>query len=354
MTAVEVVIAVHSESRPIERAVRSVLAAGKEARALVVVHGMPIEPIARRLEGLDGGRIRLIRHDDGRRSPAGPRNAGFTAAEGPYVSVLDSDDELDPEALDTALRRIEETGVEVCILPQRNAGGPQMETPLVRAGRARVLDVVRDRLFTRTGPLCVMPADLARDLMPLYDTRFRNGEDISASARIWAAHTCVYVRTDPGNVMHHDADDRVTSRGTLRLDDVLEAPTAIASDAWVGALSPMLRQSLAAKMIRVHLLGVLDRADVRDETEARLAQACLSAWLDVSRAATRGLSRSDRRVLDAVAVADPQRIRAALDARNAAGRLSRLMPRNPLRLLDRDGDLRRLLVYRAYRRAERG
>ena len=98
---VDLVIAVHTPTRPIARAVRSALSAGRSARVTVVCHNVDRADIAAVLDGLaDDDRVRLIELRDGLFSPSGPFNAGLDAADATWVSIMGSDDELEPGALD--------------------------------------------------------------------------------------------------------------------------------------------------------------------------------------------------------------------------------------------------------------
>ena len=71
---VDLVIAVHSTERPIERAVRSVLAhTDAPTRVTVAVHEVDPTGISDRLGDLArDDRVRLLPYSDGLRSPAGP------------------------------------------------------------------------------------------------------------------------------------------------------------------------------------------------------------------------------------------------------------------------------------------
>lgn len=346
------IIAVHSRHRPIRRAVSSVLAASESANALVVAHGIDPDQISANLVGLDSARIRVMRHVDGVESPAGPFNAGVAAATATYVTVLGSDDELEPGSLDAAQRRLRAADADICILPLRHANGVRVESPLIRPGRTGALDVVRDRVFSRTAPLCVMPREIANAIHPMFDPRFRSGEDIAAGVRLWTGWRSTYHRADPGYVIHDDAADRVTARVSLDVREALHAPSALASEDWVAALAPRVRQSLAAKMIRVHLLGILTARDALREEELDAAQSFIDAWIHLAPGALRSLPTVERRIIDRISLRDAAGVSASVAQREGAGARTRLLTRNPLRALDRDGVLRRYLAYRAYRRQD--
>src|SRR5690606_4241473 len=118
---VDVVVAVHTESRPVARAVSSVLANHAPVRATVVCHHVPAERIAAALGDLPerartaGHEVRLVEHADGVPSPAGPFNKGLDLAEAPYVALLGSDDRLAPGALDSWLALAAATDADAVI-----------------------------------------------------------------------------------------------------------------------------------------------------------------------------------------------------------------------------------------------
>src|SRR5699024_6411935 len=108
---VDVVVAVHTPERRVERAVLSVVLTEAPVRVTVVCHGTPLEPIAERLGVLaEDPRVRLLPFTDGVPSPAGPFNAGLDAATAPWVSVLGSDDVLEVGAIDSWLALAGRTG----------------------------------------------------------------------------------------------------------------------------------------------------------------------------------------------------------------------------------------------------
>jgi len=351
--SIDVIVAVHNTQRPIRRAVASVLAASTSSRALVVAHGVDPDRISAHLVGIDQERVRVIGFVDGVASPAGPFNAGMAAATAPYLTVLGSDDELEPGSLDVALQRLRRSsGAQICILPVKHATGERVETPLVRPGHIGDLDVVRDRVFTRTAPLCVMPREVALAVHPMFDPRFRSGEDINAGVRLWTSWRCIYHRADPGYLIHDDVTDRVTTQAALDLQQALAAPSALGAEPWVAALDPRVKQSLAAKMIRVHLLGILTVKSTLRDHEIAIARRFIGTWTALAPGALRSLPIVERRIVDALQRGGAEDVTVAISRRESTGAMSRLLTRNPLRSLDRDGVLRRYLTYRAYRRLD--
>lgn len=95
---IDVVIAIHSTSRPLQRAVEScsVDRSGPIVRVTVVCHNISALEILQTYKPIDQVIIRFLELHDGRNSPAGPKNAGLDAATAPYICMLDSDDYLEP------------------------------------------------------------------------------------------------------------------------------------------------------------------------------------------------------------------------------------------------------------------
>lgn len=358
--SVEVVIAVHTLSRPIRRAVESVLAASPtgRSRALVVAHGVDAADIRGALAELDPDRVDVLPFADGIPSPAGPFNHGVASARADFVTVLGSDDSLEAGALDAALARADEDDADTVILPVRSALGAATHTPLVRPFHHGVVDPVRDRLFTRTAPLALVRREIAQHHAPVFDPAFRTGEDIEFGARLWSQTRVAYHRADPGYVVHADQRDRVTDAAIVDLTLAQAAPIALASRAWIGQLRPHVLRSLAAKMLRVHVLGTLGlrlaHAEPLSDAEADAVAQTVDTWLLCVPDAARDLPRSEQDLVDTLRYArDDAQIREAHARARAAATIPRLVPRQPWRLFARDSTLRRYALYAMYAKTTR-
>lgn len=355
---IEVVIAVHTTTRPIRRAVESVLSGGTAAAAIVVAHGIPPEDIESLLAGLlDGGRVRVVGFNDGIRSPAGPFNYGLSVARADYVTVLGSDDRFEPGALDAAIARARADQADAVILPIRLVDVPRLRSPLARRGRTARLDPVKDRLYGRTAPLAAMRRSLVDQFAPVFDPAFVTGEDLEFGARVWSLAATSYAHLDPAYVIGVDAADRVT-QGDVELHRALGAARALADKAWVSALDSRRRRALATKIIRVSVLGGLtarvgDPAPITPE-ECELAAETRRRWLALAPAAENVLPVADRRVLDSCRVGvDDVTLRSAIARRAAAGPVSRNITRNPFLAFSGDSVLRRYAIYARLRREEK-
>ena len=356
--AVQVVIAVHSTTRPVRQAVESVLEAGKDAAALVVAHEVAPEAISSLLAGLlDDGRVRVVGFSDGIRSPAGPFNHGLALADAEFVSILGSDDRLERGALDASLSRAREDGADAVILPIRLPDEFRVRSPLTRPGRTAGLDPVKDRLFGRTAPLALMRRTVVERFAPVFDPDFETGEDLEFGARLWSTVAVSYGHLDPAYSGGVDAADRVTDQDP-DLRRTLPAALALAEREWVAALDGRVRRSLATKILRVSVLGALTLR-ARDPrplgaAEIQLVTDARRRWLAVAAAAEASFPLADRRLLDTcVPGVDDAALRAAVLRRAGASLPARTLTRNPLVAFGRDTVLRRYAVYARFRREER-
>lgn len=321
---VEVVIAVHDASRAIDRAVRSALDSRARLRVTVVCHGLERGRIAERLGPLaDDPRVRLIEHHDGVPSPTGPFNAGLDAATGRFTSVMGSDDELEPGAIDAWLRVADRDGADAVIPPLRHAGGAPIPTPPARPLRRRRLDAVADRLHYRSAPLGLVSRARFGDLRMAVGPRV--GEDLDYSGRLWTSGARISLaRRAPAYLVHDDAATRVTF--TPRpIDDELAYLPLLMSAPWLAGAAVDQRTAWAVKMWRINVFGALFyRSEHGWAAEDRHALAELAGALAAfAPGALERLSRLDRDLVDAVldeSVADVELNRRAVARRRFASR----------------------------------
>lgn len=348
--AIDLVIAVHSAERPVERAVASALAGAESVsvRVTVVCHDLDPAIVAARLGALaDDPRVRLLEHRDGIRSPSGPFNAGLDAATGEWVAIMGSDDGLEPGALAAWLARAAETRADA-VLPRivrRDGAGRDapVATPAARPGRRAGLDGARDRLAYRSAPLGLLRRALVGALR--FGGGLPQGEDVLFSARLWFSGAAIALDDGPAYVVHDDARDRVTfaprpiGESLAFIDEVLD-------DRWFRALPAAARDALGAKLLRINVLGeFVNRPDPAQWSSGeRDALARLVASIRAAAPnAIEAMSIADRRLLDALPAdsgADAGRLLALARARRAFGRPSTLLTRSPARVLHREAPLR--------------
>lgn len=410
MPDVDVVVAVHDERRAFVRAVRSALADGDpgtpragrvtgaaraggssrvEVRVSVVAHNLEADVVRARLEaeGLGGsladGRVRVLELADGVPSPSGPFTLGLEQAEARYVSIMGSDDHLEPGALTAWFALGEARSSAAVLAPMRLDSGRLVRSPVPRpfAGRfwAAPLDPVRDRLAPRSAPLGLLRREMVERLGLRLVPGLRTGEDIPFSARLWFSGERLDLdRRAPAYVIGTDAHERV-STSPRPVPEELAAVRILRAAPWVEALGARERRALAVTMLRVHVLGAVTRRVVRgtwvlrgrgenptvvpDEREADVATGPQDVvvgevrwlgdlardWVDLAPGALDPLSRADRLVLDALlSGADAQGVLAAGQARAAAGRVATILPARWRHVADREGTLRRFVRERMW------
>lgn len=354
---VDVTIAVHSETRPIARAVASVLDHTRApVRVNVVAHNIDPDIIHENLGAYaSDDRVRLLPLADGVRSPAGPMNHGFACSEAPFMSLMGSDDELQPGAIDSWLAVQHETGADMVLAKIKLATGRIDPYPPVRGGkRTRKLDGRRDRLAYRSAPLGLISRDRFGDLR--LSAGLPSGEDLTYSLTMWftAAHLA-YDMHGPAYVVNADAGDRVTS-----------APRPIAQDfaylneleslPWFARASRADRVAIIAKLVRIHLFdAVLVRADTQEKLECN-RDDLLALFARLQRLAPgvlRVLARADRMVFTVIKRRDSssEQVLRALSARHKYLSIATVLTRNPMYLFHEQAPFRTLLAgYQIMRR----
>lgn len=350
---VDVVIAVHTPDRPIERTVASLMESGlpTEAssagrlRVTVVCHNTAAGPLRERVAPEHRDLVRFVEYADGIRSPAGPFNHGISLAGGTWVSIMGSDDSLEPGALASWVQAAERDGADVLIAPMAHAGGGPIRTPVVRRSRTADLDPVADRLTYRTAPLGLMRLSLVRSLDLEFPTRYATGEDQSFSAKLWFSGASIsYGRGLPRYLVHADAVVRVTATPRPVTEDLAFA-TDLVDSAWFAGLSQTERSAVVTKLLRVHVFGhVLLRADAGSWCRAEAAEMAEVArrLLFAAPRSARPLSLADRSLLDAVVRAEPDAavMKALATARRTFSNPRTWLPRDLLTLFEPEAPLR--------------
>lgn len=331
---VDVIIAVHSRTRPIARAVASIVDGTRaDVRVSVVAHNIDPDVIAANLGDLARHeRVRLLALSDGIHSPAGPMNYGIAHAVAPFISIVGSDDELEAGAIDSWLRLQHRTRASVVIARIAIPGRGTDPYPPVRWGRrTRGLQAARDRLSYRSAPLGLIDRGRYGDLR--FTEGLRSGEDIAYSATLWfSGDRIAYDLTGPAYAIREDADDRVTFQPRPIPEDFAFLDALEHTD-WFSSLSHRDRQALAVKILRVHVFDAIaariDLDEPFDHSATAVARvvAQIEQW---SPGVVRLLSRADRRVLDGLGPMAPNvdELRRALRQRWAYRTVDAVTPRN--------------------------
>ena len=313
-------------------------------RVTVVCHNTDGAEVRRQLSRhRDDARLRFIDLDDGIASPSGPFNAGLDAASARYTSIMGSDDELEPGAIDSWLRVARGASADVVIPRVRHAGGAFLATPPTRPWRSRRLDGVRDRLAYRSAPLGLVSTQRFGRLR--FPPNLGSGEDVQYVAGLWFAGADIaFDRSGPAYLVHADAADRVsTHRRPMRIDTAFVAPLLVSPE--FAALTPPQREALVVKLLRVNVVSwVVNRPrpdDWSGDDRAELAE-CARRCISAAPSSLRALSRADSELLDAVidAHAPLARVIELGRARGHFASAAALLPRRPADALRREAPVR--------------
>lgn len=296
---VDVVIPVHTDRRPIARAIASVLTtATTPTRVNVVCHN--IEP-ARIAEAAgawaDDARVRFLHVEDAVPSPAGPINAGLAAATGEFTALLGSDDEYEPGAVDAWVEVARRDGAELVIPPLRTRPGGPTKSPPVRPFRQRRLDGVRDRLAYRTVQLGLVSRARFGDVR--MTEGLRTGEDIVQGASLWFSDARISLTRGPGYLIHEDDPAERTSSSPKPAAESLRFLDAVLSPGFLARLTTAQRESFCIKLLRTHLMDILGaslRAGAPADDLAALSEAA-TRILDVAPSSLGPLSRREARIV---------------------------------------------------------
>jgi glycosyltransferase involved in cell wall biosynthesis len=341
---VDVIIPVHSKTRPIDRAVGSILLHTlADVRVIVVAHNISVELIRANLKDFaNDPRLCLLHLEDGIHSPAGPMNFGLDHATATFVSVMGSDDEFAPGAIDSWLRIQQDGNADFVIAQIRNVGGSLVLSPPARPGRSLNLDAVKDRLSYRSAPLGL----LSRDSFPhlRFSERLLSGEDLPFVSEIWfTASNIAFDRSGPEYLVHADAIDRVTSEPRPVKDDFAFLELIFEAK-WVQNLKKSEKQAIGIKLIRMHLFDAIVNRSKNGMTEAEksdLSQVArrISKW---SLGSEKYLSVIDRKVFNGIVFGNSsiEEMMLLIEKRWNYRSLDVLATKNPLYFFHRQGPLR--------------
>lgn len=344
---VDVVIPVHSATRPLRRAAASVLDhTAAPVAVIVVAHNIAGDTVRTMLEDLvDDDRVRVIELQDGIHSPAGPLNTGLDAATAPYVAVMGSDDEFAPGAVDSWLALARRTGAAMVIARVFRVGQGNVAYPPVRPRRTRRLDPVKDRLSYRSAPLGLIERERLGDLR--FTENLRSGEDLPYTVHAWfSGHPLAYDVYGPAYLEHPDATDRVSFAGRT-VDEDFAFLAHVIDTQWFRSLSRRERTAVGVKILRTQVFdAVANRARIGrwDDDDRTSLQTIVSRILAVAPHAERLISRVDRALLDAALAndSDPGTILHLIERRWHYRSFNALVPRNPFLVFHRQAPFRTL------------
>ena len=194
---VDVIIACHSTARPLARAVASVLDGNANAASVTVVaHNIAVDELRAVLPHAHASQVRWLSLNDGTHSPANPYNYGTAGSASEWVSLLGSDDYLQPGAVADWLSVAADSDAVITRLMHDT--GVVVRTPPVRPFHQGLRDAVSDRLYYRSAPLGLMRREFleAHDLR--WDADLTSGGDLRLSTMLWSSGRVVTQTMGPG------------------------------------------------------------------------------------------------------------------------------------------------------------
>lgn len=293
----EIVVPVHDESRPIRRAVESLLK-DDQTRALVVAHN--IDPAV--LDLPESNRVRVKQLTGHAGKPGACFDFGIANAEAHWVGIMGSDDWYEDGALAKMREHAEKDGADGVIAPLKHQLQDNNQIkPLTL--RRKNLKAARDRMFYRTAPLGIYRREMLADERYRFGSEFTNGSDMRVTALLWTSgNKFSYYYEDPAYIVGRDAKTRVT---------FTPRPLSITAGPWIPLLNEpevkkfdaKTRHALASKMAKVHVLSAVflrPTKDKWDDKDFYWLKNYLHVLRDFDRAYDRGLSRRDQRILHAI------------------------------------------------------
>ncbi|WP_182353685.1 glycosyltransferase [Flaviflexus huanghaiensis] len=341
---VDVVIACHSPARPVGRAVASVLEGNSEDVSLTVVcHNVNVNKIRDVIGERHRDDVTFLHLEDGIRSASGPFEHGMAHATGEFVSILGSDDTLQPGAVRAWLDLADSTGAEV-VITRLLLEGTTVHTPPARPLHRGLADPVKDRLSYRSAPLGLVSRAARKRTGAQLVAGAQVGGDVPYVTQLWFEAATAVQRSGPGYNIGESATDRVTYSPRPIVDE-FSFIHALLDAEWYQKLATPERVAIAAKLLRIHIFGVvINRPGPQwwtDEQRIALAVAA-GRIIDSSPGVLDRLSIADNRVVTAirsrqVSAAD---MIAKAHARRRHGAPLTLIPANPLMMFAREAPLR--------------
>ncbi|WP_286737996.1 glycosyltransferase [Kocuria sp. UBA1838] len=346
---VDIVIPVHSTSRPLQRAVSSALRAAPGAalgqcRVTAVAHHLTAEQVHSMLSVEQRAVVDVIESEDRGSTAAVPRNEALRRTSARYISFLDSDDTLDPGAVTRWLGIAERRGSDL-VMPFQHHENPRVDiTPIVRPLRRSDLDPVKDRLGYRSTAFGLIRMSAVRRTGARFDESARTGEDQSFVMALYAgAHRIDLAPGLPGVLMHADGTDRV-SRQLLPIRETVAAALDLGREPWFAGVPDELKRSYILKYIRVNFFPALEhavRSGTWDAHYARSANAVFGELTQYAPHVTDQLSRADLRVARLLSPGAGEReLLAALAERRRYTTPGALLTERWTRVLGRQAPLR--------------
>ncbi|KNC19561.1 hypothetical protein AC792_05555 [Arthrobacter sp. RIT-PI-e] len=305
--------------------------------------------------------VSLREFNDGVYSPAGPKNHALQESQADYLTFVDSDDYVEPGALEAWFMTAQQTGADAVLAPIRTTTGAILTTPWLRPSKPLILDPVRDGLATRSLPFGLLRRSYVDHIGFHYMAGLRTGEDLEPTLRLffmggriaYPYGSSAYCQTD-------DAGEGRVTAAVSPLEEELAWFAPLAEQRWVRSISGPGRSSIATKLMRIHGIGTLrrrgeiaSRAAAGDSAGVPTAGSVWSAEESaVWRAFHEGVKELSGDSLGSLSLRDARLARAALATDDAAGLASAvqaydsarrwdvLMTENPRTALGRNSIIR--------------
>lgn len=209
---VSVIIAAYNAAQTIERAVRSALAQQGVTTEVIVADDCSTDATRATVTALADPAVRLVTLERNR-GPGGARNAGFAAASGRWIAVLDADDMMQPDRLCRMISDAERDDAALAVdnLFVLDVDG-RIDTMfpdalLARTPQITLADFIdSNRIFRSTHNFGYMKPIFRRAFLEdndlIYDEALRIGEDYLLFAAALAAGGRCVVTPVPGYVYH--------------------------------------------------------------------------------------------------------------------------------------------------------
>jgi len=184
---VSVIIPTYNRAHVLERAIQSVVNQTYQHFEVIVVDDGSTDNTAEVASSIRDERVRYIRHQVNKGTPASARNTGIRAARGEFVGFLDSDDEWLPQKLQKQVDRFRSAS--------RNVGVVYGGYAVVDDNTKRIIGEVYPRkrgyifkevleLSVPTNPLTPLVKKECFEKVGFFDEELRFGEDFDMWVRI--------------------------------------------------------------------------------------------------------------------------------------------------------------------------
>lgn len=307
--SVDVVIAAHNPARPVARAARSIVEGNPQAQAVVVCHNVAVAKIRDTFPTELANQVTFLELSDNIPSPSGPFMYGIERSNADFVSIMGSDDFLEPGAISAWLELATKyTADAVIARVMRGEERTLVRSPAVRPWHRGHLDILKDRLPYRSAPLGIVKRGAVDRLGLRLTPGARNGGDLEFVSKLWAGGKVVYAGSQPGYVEMSDASDRVTWVAKPVAEELSTCEKLLTSE-WYAQLTEKARLAIGVKIFRRNVIdSVYKRREQPSWEAADLESLAHISTLALGNSGRELLSFSELDVLKAIEARDGGRL----------------------------------------------